>query len=220
MVNLWIFINFCLINSNDDIHSIESKTSNFSFEGIRIEERKQLCDCVPYYISYFLEDDTISVKERKHRDESYDICPFLIKRIKVPRYAKRLINSLIFSEDESVNDQNTCTEYLQPSDFMVGSELNLLGHRFLIRDCDSRTRNYYEEILKKQQGERVTVDKMRPIQRQHVSSFRNILDMSSLNTISQNFVVKCILIYRNIDRLCQNTLDLVHLKTRWHLAKA
>lgn len=110
------------------------------------------------------------MKERKQRDESYDICPFLIKRIKIPRYSKRLINSLIVAEDEHVNEQKTDTDYMQPSDFMVGKEVNLLGHRFLIRDCDSRTRTYYEDILKVQQGERVPIDKIRPIQRQQVTN--------------------------------------------------
>lgn len=139
-----------------------------SFEAIRIETKKQLYDCVPYYISYYLEDETISVKERKHRDESYDFCPFLIKRIKVPKYSKRLINSLIVAEDEGIAQQKNDADYLQPGNFLVGKEVNLLGHRFLIRDCDARTRKYYEEILKVQQAERVAIDKFRPIQTQHV----------------------------------------------------
>lgn len=110
-----------------------------------------------------MEDDTISVKERKQRDESYDICPFLIKRVKVPKYSKRLINSLIVAEDDNIRDSNSeQQEYLQPSDFLVGKEVNLLGHRFLIRDCDAKTRKYYEDILKVNQDERITVDNIRP----------------------------------------------------------
>lgn len=144
---------------------------NFSFESIRIEEKKHLCDCVPYLISYYLEDGTISVKERKQKNQGYDFCPFLIKRIKVPRYSKRLINSLIVAEDENVTEHQADHDYLRPNDFMVGKEVNLLGHRFLIRDCDARTRKYYEEILKVQQGDRVAVDKFRPMQLKHVKHF-------------------------------------------------
>ncbi|XP_031630857.1 EF-hand domain-containing protein 1-like, partial [Contarinia nasturtii] len=133
------------------------------FESIRIDEKKQLCDCVPYHISYYLEDGTISVKERKHRDESFDFCPYLIKRVRVPRYSKRLINSLIVAEEDSFSEEKDERDYIQPSDFNVGKEVNLLGHRFLIRDCDARTRRYYEDILKVQQGEKIQFDQIRSI---------------------------------------------------------
>lgn len=149
-----------------------------SFEATRIEAKKQLHDCVPYYITYYLEDDTISVKERKQRDESYDFCPFLIKRVKVPKYAKRLINSLIVAEDDGIADSNNeQQEFVQPSDFAVGKEVNLLGHRFLVRDCDAKTRKYYEEVLKMNQGDRINVDQIRPCKVQEVimiSQFRYV----------------------------------------------
>lgn len=128
-------------------------------------------DCVPYLISYYLEDSTISVKERKQKNEGYDFCPFLIKRIKVPRYSRRLINSLIVAEDENVSAKQSGTDFLQPSDFIVGKEVNILGHRFIIRDCDAKTRKYYEEILKIQQSDRIAVDTYRPIRLKHVSCY-------------------------------------------------
>lgn len=109
------------------------------------------------------------MKERKQRDESYDFCPFLIKRIKVPRYSKRLINSLIVAEDVNLCNEKTNIEYLMPNDFLVGKEVNLLGHRFFIRDCDARTRKYYQDILKVVQSERIAIDKIRPIQKPNVS---------------------------------------------------
>lgn len=140
-----------------------------SFEAIRIEAKKQLHDCVPYFITYYLEDDTISVKERKQRDESYDFCPFLIKRVKVPKYAKRLINSLIVAEDDGIADSNNeQQDYVQPDDFSVGKEVNLLGHRFLIRDCDAKTRKYYEDVLKINQSDRINVDTIQPSKVQEV----------------------------------------------------
>lgn len=121
-----------------------------------------------------MEDDTISVKERKQRDESYDICPFLIKRVKVPKYSKRLINSLIVAEDDSIRDSSSeQQDCLQASDFLVGKEVNLLGHRFFIRDCDAKTRKYYEDVLKVNQGERIAVDKIRPNQMQEVIYAKN-----------------------------------------------
>lgn len=150
---------------------------DFSFESIRIDEKKQLCDCVPYHISYYLEDGTISVKERKYRDESFDFCPYLIKRIRVPRYSKRLINSLIVAED-NFSELKDERDYVQPSDLQIGKEVNLLGHRFLIRDCDARTRRYYEDILKVQQGEKVMIDRIRSIQ------LRNVRNLFSKNIAS------------------------------------
>lgn len=128
-----------------------------------------MSDCVPYLISYYLEDSTILVKERKQKNEGYDFCPFLIKRIKIPRYSRRLINSLIVAEDENVSSQQSGTDFLQPNDFIVGKEVNILGHRFIIRDCDAKTRKYYEEILKIQQSDRFAVDKFQPIRLKHVS---------------------------------------------------
>lgn len=139
----------------------------FSFECRRIEEKRHLYDCVPYLISYYLEDNTISVKERKQRDESFDICPFLIKRIKVPKYPKHFVNSLIANEDDQSDEPK---DFVQPNDFLVGNEVNLMGHRFIIRDCDARTRKYYEEILKVQQPERVPIDKVKSIAPRNVSS--------------------------------------------------
>lgn len=88
----------------------------------------------------------------------------------MPRYSKQLINNLIVAEEDSLSEQKDERDYIQPSDFMVGKEVNLLGHRFLVRDCDARTRKYYEDILKVQQGERVMIDKIRPIQLKTVRS--------------------------------------------------
>lgn len=155
---------FCKLSVNEPLI--------FSFDGIRIEEKKQLCDCVPYHISYYLEDGTISVKERKLRDETFDFCPYLIKRVKVPKYSKCLINNLISTEDD-LNEKTNKQDCVQPNDFMVGKEVNLLGHRFLIRDCDAKTRRFYEEILKVQQSERIAIDKIKPIKLKTVSCSSN-----------------------------------------------
>lgn len=116
------------------------------------------------------------MKERKQRDESYDFCPFLIKRVKVPKYSKRLINSLIVAEDDGIRDSNNecCSEYIQPGDFLVGKEVNLLGHRFLIRDCDAKTRKYFEDILKINQSERINVDQIRPNKMQEVTNLMSV----------------------------------------------
>lgn len=169
-------------------YAVKQKVFTFSFEGIRIDGKKQLHDCVPYFISYYLEDGTISVKERKHRDESFDFCPYLIKRVRVPRYSKQLINNLIVAEEESFNDHKDERDFIQPSDFVVGKEVNLLGHRFLIRDCDARTRQYYEDILKVQQGDRVMFDKIRPIQLKTVGFFFEICKCISIQVFCLNFV--------------------------------
>lgn len=79
------------------------------------------------------------------------------------------------AEDENVSEQQSCGDFLQPSDFTVGKEVNILGHRFLIRDCDARTRKYYEEILKVQQGDRIAIDKFRPIKPKQVIFFCSLI---------------------------------------------
>lgn len=84
---------------------------------------------------------------------------------------------MISSGEDNSNEQKNENDYVQPIDFTVGKEVNLLGHKFLIRDCDSRTRKYYEEILKVQQSERVAIDQIRPVKLKTVS-FLCLLNLS------------------------------------------
>lgn len=170
---------------------------DFSFDSIRIDDKKQLSDCISYHISYYLEDGTISVKERK-RDESFDFCPYLIKRVRVPKYSKRLINSLIIAEEDSFSVEKHENDYIQPTDFVVGKEVNLLGHRFLICDCDARTRKYYQEILKVQQDERVIIEKIRSITIKKVCKIDSIIIICWFNIFVQIHVVFYVFLFSMI----------------------
>lgn len=44
---------------------------------------------------------------------------------------------------------------ISPRDMRVGDELEVLGHRFLLSDCDTRTRKFYAEVLKAPQSDKL-----------------------------------------------------------------
>lgn len=46
-------------------------------------------ECMTYKIFYFLEDDTVSVKELKENREGRDYFPMLLKRTKLPKNWKQ-----------------------------------------------------------------------------------------------------------------------------------
>lgn len=100
-----------------------------------------------------MDDETVAVKELKQNIEGRDYCPYLLRRMQVPKNHTNPINSLLRSVD--ADDDNT--DYLKPDDFQIGKEVIILGHRFFLHDCDGFTRNYYENILKTPLDEKVEV---------------------------------------------------------------
>lgn len=127
-----------------------------SFDCIRIEQTKPLSDCLPYKIFYYVADDTVAVKELKQNIEGRDYCPYLLRRMRVPKNHRASINGVLPSADADDDDGLDC---LKPGDFRIGDEVNILGHRFLLCDCDGFTRSYYENVLKTTPGEKVVVSR-------------------------------------------------------------
>lgn len=48
-------------------------------------------------------------------------------------------------------------EYYQPKDFRIGETIFIYGRRFLLLNCDSFTRNYFENVLKEPQQTKLSI---------------------------------------------------------------
>lgn len=103
-----------------------------------------------YKIFYFLEDDTVSIKELKDNLEGRDKFPMLLRRSKLPRNWKRQPVTFPNLYLEVTDDE--VSEYYQPKDFRIGDTIFVFGRKFLLLDCDKFTRKYYENFLKSPQG--------------------------------------------------------------------
>lgn len=96
------------------------------------------------------------MKELKENSEGRHYIPMLLKRTRVPKHAQQIVNNIL------TLDQTDSDDFLRPEDLMIGKEIDVLGRRFLLYDCDANTRMYYKEILKVSQGERVNIATIKP----------------------------------------------------------
>lgn len=138
-----------------------------SFDCIRIEQSKPLADCLPYKIFYYIVDETIAVKELKQNIEGRDYCPYLLRRMQVP---KNIINASTVNHRLLSSDIDDAAKIdgLQPDDFRIGDEVNILGHRFLLFDADGFTRDYYKNVLKMPLGEKLIVKEVHRMKKRTV----------------------------------------------------
>ncbi|XP_061712328.1 EF-hand domain-containing protein 1-like [Cydia pomonella] len=108
-----------------------------------------------YKLLYFLQDDTISIKELHDGRGGKEPFPLLLKKRKLPKkWNERPVSfpSIVME----VTDEEV-TEYYSPSDLIVGETVFVLGRRFLISDCDPFTRRYYQTMLNIEQPPRVEI---------------------------------------------------------------
>lgn len=119
-----------------------------------------------------MEDSTVAVKELKKNAEGHSYCPFLLRRTKIRKNSKQIVKYLVSSNE---NESQTEEDFLKPIDLQVGKDVSVLGHRFLLCDCDTRTRIYYESILKVPQGEKIVIERIRTARPKIVSSINLIL---------------------------------------------
>lgn len=50
-----------------------------------------------------------------------------------------------------------------PLDLVVGDEIIIYGHRFLLLNCDAHTRKYYSEVLKVPQKDQINIEMVKPV---------------------------------------------------------
>uniref|UniRef100_A0A1B0D9D4 DM10 domain-containing protein n=1 Tax=Phlebotomus papatasi TaxID=29031 RepID=A0A1B0D9D4_PHLPP len=104
-----------------------------------------------YKLFYYLEDDTISIKELKENREGRDRFPLMLKRTKLE---KNLHHPPVEYPANEKDKKDKWVDYYSPSDLMIGEIVSVYGRKFLLVDCDEFTRSYYAKVLKKPQREK------------------------------------------------------------------
>ncbi|KAJ6636335.1 EF-hand domain-containing protein 1 [Pseudolycoriella hygida] len=131
---------------------LEFQGKVLSFDCVLDETDLPHGECITYKMYYYLEDDTVAVKELKENQEGRDHFPMFMKRTKLARDWKCQPAGSLELRDNGV------TEYYQPKDFRVGDTIFVFGRRFLLLDCDPFTRKYYAEVLKSPQNSRLKIE--------------------------------------------------------------
>ncbi|XP_037964332.2 EF-hand domain-containing protein 1 isoform X1 [Plutella xylostella] len=106
-----------------------------------------------YKLCYYLQDDTIAIKEIHDGRGGKDPFPLLLKKTKLPKKWKEkpvdFPSAVLEMSDAEV------AEYYAPRDLLVGATVFVLARRFLLYDCDAFTRHYYKSMLGIDQPARV-----------------------------------------------------------------
>ncbi|XP_022820957.1 EF-hand domain-containing protein 1-like [Spodoptera litura] len=129
-----------------------------SFDVVWDDRDSAFGELKDYKLLYFLQDDTIAVKEIHDGKGGKDPFPMLLKKTKLPKKWKEKPVAFPSTVLETTEEEVT-TEYYAPQDLIVGSTVFILGRRFLICNCDAFTRKYFSTMLNIQQPEAVKVQK-------------------------------------------------------------
>ncbi|XP_073349149.1 EF-hand domain-containing protein 1 [Pagrus major] len=97
----------------------------------------------PVTIHYFLVDDTVEIREVHEPNSGRNPFPVLMRRQKLPKKIKPEFETFPSCVLE-VSTQEV-DEYYSPKDFQLGQMITLLSRRFLLRDCDGFTKEYYQK---------------------------------------------------------------------------
>ncbi|XP_040920133.1 EF-hand domain-containing protein 1 [Toxotes jaculatrix] len=92
-------------------------------------------------IHYYLVDDTVEIREVHEPNSGRDPFPVLMRRQKLPKKIRpQAFPSCVLEVSKDEVD-----EYYSPKDFRVGQTVKLLSRRFLLYDCDSFTKEYFQK---------------------------------------------------------------------------
>ena len=96
-----------------------------------------------YIIHYYLNDDTVEIREKHESNDGRDPFPVLLSRQKVPRNHKDV--PFTFPTIALECTENEFSDVLNPADFGVGRVTHLYGRDFLVTEVDEFTKQFYRQ---------------------------------------------------------------------------
>uniref|UniRef100_A0A336KAY4 CSON006811 protein n=1 Tax=Culicoides sonorensis TaxID=179676 RepID=A0A336KAY4_CULSO len=125
------------------------------FDCVLYENDKTSNQYITYKLFYYLEDDTIAIKELKENREGRYHFSMMMSRNRLPKNWKQLPSEFpsIFME----KSENEITDFYCPTDLRIGETIFVYGKKIILLDCDKFTRDYYERVLKLPQPNRLEI---------------------------------------------------------------
>ncbi|XP_063695682.1 EF-hand domain-containing protein 1-like [Culicoides brevitarsis] len=151
-------MNFKCMTKNDKLNRyLKFQGKVLHFDCVLKESGNPTDKLMTYKLYYYLEDDTVAIKELKENREGRYHFPMLLRRQKLPKCGENQP-----SEFPSIFMEKTAGQlesFYAPCDLKIGETVNVYGRKFLLLDCDIFTRKYYEFIMKPPmpQPERLTL---------------------------------------------------------------
>ncbi|OQS03384.1 RIB72 protein [Thraustotheca clavata] len=112
------------------------------FECEYDDRQKLYGDLTPYSLNYFLEDDTIEIKEIERPNSGRDPFPLLLSR---SHLLKQWESAITDEQDRGVEEPTPPEAYYNESDLFVGAVINVYSRAIKLVDADDYTRKYYQE---------------------------------------------------------------------------
>lgn len=110
-------------------------------------------ELISFKLYVYLEDDSVAIKELPENQQGRDGFSLLLKRTKLPKnWQKKPADVLRASDDAN-------EEFYKPQDFMIGATIFVFGRKFLLLDCDSFTRTYFDQVLRCPQQHKLEIQK-------------------------------------------------------------
>lgn len=128
-----------------------------TFDAVLDEPCEPCGELMTFKIYFFLEDDTVAVRELPENRQGRDPGPMLLKRNKLPKnWCKQPLDyPAVFL---NMSDYEV-EEYYAPKDLVIGETIFVYGRKFLLLDCDNFTRNYYNQVLRSPQPNKLMIEK-------------------------------------------------------------
>lgn len=128
-----------------------------SFDCVQDETDRPGGELISFKLFFYLEDDTVAIKELPENQQGRDGFALLLKRTKLPKnWQKKPTDfpAAVFNMSDTEVD-----EFYQPKDFMIGGTIFVFGRKFLLLNCDRFTRTYFDQVLRCPQPNKLEIQK-------------------------------------------------------------